>query len=155
MSSRTANVIPKGTMRQRYLDIMPGSSSCGLSESCHKVPKSKEPAIRIKGLDALVPGVGNVEDAISIQGKPDRFVKLSWFIAFLAKFGDPFTIRSKDYNTLVPCIADDHPTICIDDHIPGTPETIELLCLAKYPHMVRNSPSGENFWMRWFQVSAT
>ena len=34
---------------QMYLDKMPGSTSWGLSESCHRFPKRIEPAIKIKG----------------------------------------------------------------------------------------------------------
>ena len=49
MSSRAPKVMPKGTVLQMYLDITPGSSICGLSESCHKVPKRIEPPIKIKG----------------------------------------------------------------------------------------------------------
>ncbi len=49
MSIKTPRVMTKGTVLQMYLDKIPGNTSCGLRENCHRVPKSKEPASRVNG----------------------------------------------------------------------------------------------------------
>ena len=82
-------------------------------------------------LDALVPGVRDVHDALGVDGQPDRFVELSGFETEAAKLGDVFALFVEDHDAFIARIGHEHAALAVHGQGARPPEGFVRLRLPE------------------------
>ena len=107
-------------------------------------------------LDAVIEGVGNIDDAVDIDRHAQWLIELAITAATFASADgvQEGAVTIENLDAVVEPIGHIDIAITIDGESLGD---VELAWTAHQvaPRTVTNPSSTLNFWMRWFPVSAT